>query len=186
MLETAIYSDDLARAHSFYGDVLGLERVLDTPRMLTYAVAPAQVLLVFKRGATREDSETAGRADPRPPFRRPGAFRLRHRCRRLRCVEGASRGGRRRHSQRDDMVEGRAGASISTIRTATSWSWRRRDSGRTTDRSFQAAIVRRAFGADDRDRCVLRNDVLAFAEADESRLPGAVRRAECPVERVAE
>ena len=60
MLETAIYSDDLRRAHGFYGGVLGLKRVLDTPRMLTYEVAPAQVLLVFKRGATREDSETSG------------------------------------------------------------------------------------------------------------------------------
>ena len=58
VLETAIYSDDLPRAHVFYGGVLGLERVLDTPRMQTYAVVPAQVLLVFKRGATREDIET--------------------------------------------------------------------------------------------------------------------------------
>ena len=58
VLETAIYSDDLARAHSFYGGFLGLECVLDTPRMLTYAVASAQVLLVFKRGATREDMDT--------------------------------------------------------------------------------------------------------------------------------
>ena len=47
-----------SRWHSFYGGFLGLECVLDTPRMLTYAVAPAQVLLVFKRGATREDIET--------------------------------------------------------------------------------------------------------------------------------
>jgi catechol 2,3-dioxygenase-like lactoylglutathione lyase family enzyme len=28
--------------------------------MLTYAVAPAQVLLVFRRGMTREDTETPG------------------------------------------------------------------------------------------------------------------------------
>ena len=60
VLETAIYVGDLARAHAFYGGVLGLERVLDTPRMMTYAVAPAQVLLVFRRGMTREDSETPG------------------------------------------------------------------------------------------------------------------------------
>jgi len=59
VVETAVYSDDLIRAHAFYGGVLGLERVLDTPRMLTYAVAPRQVLLVFKRGATREDSVTS-------------------------------------------------------------------------------------------------------------------------------
>ena len=58
VLETAIYSDDLVRAHAFYGGVLGLGRVLDTPRMLTYGVAPGQVLLVFKRGATREDGKT--------------------------------------------------------------------------------------------------------------------------------
>ena len=53
-------STTFERAHGFYGCVLGLKRVLDTPRMLTYEVAPAQVLLVFKRGATREDSETSG------------------------------------------------------------------------------------------------------------------------------
>ena len=60
VLETAIYVDHLQRAHGFYGGVLGLERVLDTPRMLTYAVAPAQVLLVFKRGMTRDDSDSPG------------------------------------------------------------------------------------------------------------------------------
>ena len=64
ILETAVYVDDLARAHAFYGGVLGLERVLDTPRMLTYAVAPRQVLLVFRRGMTREDSETSGGVVP--------------------------------------------------------------------------------------------------------------------------
>jgi catechol 2,3-dioxygenase-like lactoylglutathione lyase family enzyme len=60
IVETAVYVDDLDRAHRFYGEVLGLDRVLDTPRMLTYAVAPGQVLLVFRRGSTREDSVTTG------------------------------------------------------------------------------------------------------------------------------
>jgi catechol 2,3-dioxygenase-like lactoylglutathione lyase family enzyme len=64
VLETAVYVDDLARAHAFYGGVLGLARVLDTPRMLTYAVAPGQVLLVFRRGMTREDSDTEGGVVP--------------------------------------------------------------------------------------------------------------------------
>ena len=64
VLETAIYVDDLRAAHSFYGETLGLQRVLDTPRMMTYAVAPAQVLLVFQRGATRDDSPTAGGVVP--------------------------------------------------------------------------------------------------------------------------
>ena len=60
VLETAVYVDDLGAAHDFYGERLGLRRVLDTPRMMTYAVAPAQVLLVFQRGATRDDTATAG------------------------------------------------------------------------------------------------------------------------------
>ena len=64
ILETAVYVDDLDRAHAFYGEVLGLERVLDTPRMLTYAVAPGQVLLVFRRGHTLEDSATPGGVVP--------------------------------------------------------------------------------------------------------------------------
>jgi catechol 2,3-dioxygenase-like lactoylglutathione lyase family enzyme len=60
VLETAVYSDDLSRAHAFYGRVLGLQCVLDTSRMLTFVVAPAQVLLVFRRGETRADSPTPG------------------------------------------------------------------------------------------------------------------------------
>ena len=60
ILETAVYVEDLGEAHRFYGDVLGLKRVLDTPRMMTYLVVPGQVLLVFRRGMTREDTDTAG------------------------------------------------------------------------------------------------------------------------------
>ena len=60
ILETAVYVDDLGAARRFYGELLGLKCILDTPRMLTFAVAPGQVLLVFHRGMTAEDSETAG------------------------------------------------------------------------------------------------------------------------------
>ena len=60
VLETAVYVDDLGQAHHFYGGNLGLECILDTPRMLTYAVAPGQVLLIFRRGMTREDTESSG------------------------------------------------------------------------------------------------------------------------------
>jgi catechol 2,3-dioxygenase-like lactoylglutathione lyase family enzyme len=60
ILETAVYVDNLERAHRFYGGVLGLPRVLDSPRMLTYAAAPGQVLLVFHRGMTQADSATPG------------------------------------------------------------------------------------------------------------------------------
>jgi catechol 2,3-dioxygenase-like lactoylglutathione lyase family enzyme len=74
ILETAVYSDDLLRAHRFYGGILGLRRVLDTPRMLTYAVAPAQVLLVFKRGETRADSPTPGGVVPGHHSQGPAHF----------------------------------------------------------------------------------------------------------------
>ena len=60
VMETAIYADDLDEMRRFYAEVIGLEQILDTPRMLTYAVAPGQVLLVFDRRLTREDSETPG------------------------------------------------------------------------------------------------------------------------------
>ena len=60
VLETAIYSDDLARAKAFYREILGLECLLDSPRMLTFIVAPAQVFLVFRRGEARADLPTPG------------------------------------------------------------------------------------------------------------------------------
>ena len=60
IIETAIYVDDLEDARAFYGVLLGLKCILDTPRMLTFAAATEQVLLVFKRGVTAEDTETPG------------------------------------------------------------------------------------------------------------------------------
>lgn len=60
VLETAVYVDDLDAADRFYSETLGLMRVLDSPRMMTYLVAPAQVLLVFRRGMTIEVSNTPG------------------------------------------------------------------------------------------------------------------------------
>lgn len=74
VLETAVYVDDLAAADRFYGDVLGLRRVLDTPRMMTYAVAPGQVLLVFRRGMTRDDTETEGGTVPGHHSQGPAHF----------------------------------------------------------------------------------------------------------------
>jgi len=60
VLETAIYADDLDPMRAFYAGTIGLRLILDTPRMLTFAVVPGQVLLVFRRGMTAEDSETEG------------------------------------------------------------------------------------------------------------------------------
>jgi catechol 2,3-dioxygenase-like lactoylglutathione lyase family enzyme len=64
VLETVVYSDDLERARAFYAETLRLDCILDSARMLAFAVAPAQVLLVFRRGATAGDSETPGGVVP--------------------------------------------------------------------------------------------------------------------------
>jgi catechol 2,3-dioxygenase-like lactoylglutathione lyase family enzyme len=74
ILETAVYVDSLERAHRFYGGVLGLPRVLDSPRMLTYAAAPGQVLLVFHRGMTQADLPTPGGVVPGHHSRGPSHF----------------------------------------------------------------------------------------------------------------
>lgn len=60
ILETSVYVADLHIAHGFYSGVLGLPRMLAGDRLAAYDVAPGEVLLVFLRGATREDLETPG------------------------------------------------------------------------------------------------------------------------------
>lgn len=76
ILETAVYVDDLARARAFYGGVLALDCVLDTPRMLAFRVAPCQMLLVFRRGETRADTPTAGGMVPGHHGEGPAHFAL--------------------------------------------------------------------------------------------------------------
>ncbi|GGD88691.1 lactoylglutathione lyase [Aureimonas endophytica] len=61
ILETCLYVEDMARAHGFYSGVLGLARILeDGDRISVYEVTPAQVLILFKCGATLEPVETPG------------------------------------------------------------------------------------------------------------------------------
>ncbi|GGE83342.1 VOC family protein [Stappia taiwanensis] len=60
ILETAVYVDDLERAHAFYAGTLGLERMVAGERLYAYRAAPAETLLVFLRGATAEDVATPG------------------------------------------------------------------------------------------------------------------------------
>lgn len=62
VLETAVYVDDVRRAHGFYGEVLGLERILTADRLWAYAVAPGEVLLVCPREAAQEDAPGPGGA----------------------------------------------------------------------------------------------------------------------------
>ncbi len=55
ILETVIYTRDLARAKAFYEGMLGLPVVAgDGQRFHVFAVAPRQLLLVFLHGATSE------------------------------------------------------------------------------------------------------------------------------------
>lgn len=52
MLETGVYVADLDRACAFYAQVLGLQPMHRDARMAAYAIAPAQVLLLFLQGST--------------------------------------------------------------------------------------------------------------------------------------
>ena len=58
ILETAIYVDDMARAAAFYEDVLGLAPMLRGERLTAYDAGQSGVLLVFRRGTSRDDIET--------------------------------------------------------------------------------------------------------------------------------
>ena len=52
VLETALYAADLLRARRFYEDIMGLQPMTADSRLVAYAIAPAQVLLLFQAGAT--------------------------------------------------------------------------------------------------------------------------------------
>lgn len=59
VIETALYVDDIARASTFYENVLGLQQIGgDADRLHAYSVADRSVLLLFKRGATAQDIQT--------------------------------------------------------------------------------------------------------------------------------
>lgn len=55
LLETALYVDDMGRAAAFFRDVLGLEAMLETPRLSAFDAGGSGVLLLFQRGSTSED-----------------------------------------------------------------------------------------------------------------------------------
>lgn len=52
ILETGIYVADVARARAFYERIFGFEVIFADGRMCTFAVAPAQVLIIFQSGGT--------------------------------------------------------------------------------------------------------------------------------------
>jgi catechol 2,3-dioxygenase-like lactoylglutathione lyase family enzyme len=64
VLETALYVDDLDRAHDFYAEVLALGRLYRDSRMCAFAVGGRSVLLLFRRGASRQTVTMPGGTIP--------------------------------------------------------------------------------------------------------------------------
>lgn len=52
ILETGLYSDDLARATKFYREIFGFDALVDTPRLCALQAGDRSILLIFQRGAT--------------------------------------------------------------------------------------------------------------------------------------
>jgi catechol 2,3-dioxygenase-like lactoylglutathione lyase family enzyme len=63
VLETALYFDDLDAAGRFYDEVLELKPIFTDARLRAYAIGNT-VLLLFKRGASRDTVELPGGAIP--------------------------------------------------------------------------------------------------------------------------
>jgi catechol 2,3-dioxygenase-like lactoylglutathione lyase family enzyme len=53
ILETALYTRDMAAARAFYGDVLGLAPMFSDDRLTAYAIE-RDVLLLFRQGTTEQ------------------------------------------------------------------------------------------------------------------------------------
>jgi catechol 2,3-dioxygenase-like lactoylglutathione lyase family enzyme len=64
VLETALYTDDMSRARSFYEGVLDLKPIFSDARLTAYGIAPRSVLLIFKRGAATETVTMPGGTIP--------------------------------------------------------------------------------------------------------------------------
>jgi catechol 2,3-dioxygenase-like lactoylglutathione lyase family enzyme len=52
VLETGIYVEDIERSRAFYERIFGFDAIFVEERIVTLAVAPAQVLIIFRRGGT--------------------------------------------------------------------------------------------------------------------------------------
>ncbi len=64
VIETCLYVDDLARAATFYEEVLGLGALTGDSRFRAYDVGGQSVLLLFRRGATLETVHMPGGTIP--------------------------------------------------------------------------------------------------------------------------
>lgn len=66
ILETALHVDDLPVACAFYEEVIGLANVTRDARLCSYDVAGRSILLLFRRGGSRE-GDTADGGNEIPP-----------------------------------------------------------------------------------------------------------------------
>lgn len=64
ILETALYVDDMARARTFYTNVMGLEPQFADERLTGFSVGGSNMLLLFRRGSTRETVQMPGGTIP--------------------------------------------------------------------------------------------------------------------------
>ena len=64
VLETALYVADLARARTFYEDVLALKCLFADDRLGAYAVGGRSMLLIFRRGASLTTAHLPGGTIP--------------------------------------------------------------------------------------------------------------------------
>jgi catechol 2,3-dioxygenase-like lactoylglutathione lyase family enzyme len=54
VLETCLYVENVERSRSFYEKLFGFKTLVGDKRICVFDVAPAQVLILFERGATQE------------------------------------------------------------------------------------------------------------------------------------
>ena len=60
VLETALYVEDLERAVSFYRNVLNFEKILANEKYCALSVAGRQILMLFKKGGSRQAVASPG------------------------------------------------------------------------------------------------------------------------------
>ncbi|MBX5452902.1 MAG: VOC family protein [Acidobacteriia bacterium] len=64
VLETSLYVEDLERSASFYTELFGFPVFFQDSRMCALGVPGAQVLLLFRKGATQAPARTSGGTIP--------------------------------------------------------------------------------------------------------------------------
>ncbi len=60
VIETALYVEDMGRAERFYQDVFGFTKMVGDERFCALSVSGSQVLLLFRKGASRDAIATGG------------------------------------------------------------------------------------------------------------------------------